>query len=139
MFILSVILILILLYTYYYLVELSQCPCFVANQHDKLYLDYMKFYLLLDLFTIVIALFITKKINHMDHILVIFSVLLVIFMHGYMTYNVYYFYKSIKSYCDCANQWQKYFIYYEGIVAGLVTLQYLISFLLIFILLHNRS
>lgn len=136
---LSVILIIILLYTYYYLVELSQCPCFVANQHDKLYLDYMKFYLLLDLFTIVIALFITKKINHMNHILVIGSVLLVIFMHGYMTYNVYYFYKSIKSYCECANQWQKYFVYYEGIVAGLVTLQYVISFLFIFILLHNRS
>jgi hypothetical protein len=136
---LSVILIIILLYTYYYLVELSNCPCFVANKHDKLYLDYMKFYLLLDLFSIVISLFLVKKIKNMNHLLVIGSVLLVIFIHGYMTYNVYYFYKSIKAYCECANQWQKYFVYYEGIVAGLVALQYVISFLLIVILIQNRS
>lgn len=138
MFILSLILIIIILYTYYYLVELSNCPCFVSNQHDKLHLDYIKFYLLLDLFTIIIALFLLERIKCIP-ILSIFSVLLVIFVHGYMTYNVYYFYKSIKAYCSCANQWQKYFVYYEGIVSSLVTLQYVISFLLIIIfLIHNR-
>jgi hypothetical protein len=136
--ILSLVLIILILYTYYYLVELSNCPCFVSNQDDKLYLDYMKFYLILDLFSILIALFLLN--TKIPNSLLIFSVLLVVFIHGYMTYNVYHFYNSIKAYCSCANQWQKYFVYYEGIVAGLVTLQYVISFLFIIIfLIHNRS
>jgi hypothetical protein len=136
--ILSFVLIILILYTYYYLVELSNCPCFVSNQDDKLYLDYMKFYLILDLLSIFISLCLLN--TKIPNSLLIFSVLLVVFIHGYMTYNVYHFYNSIKAYCNCANQWQKYFVYYEGIVAGLVTLQYVISFLFIIIfLIHNRS
>jgi len=141
--VLSIGLIIIILYTYYYLVELSNCPCFVSNQKDELQLDYMKFYLLLDLFTIVIALSLMNHVNpkggklknDVEQILVIFSVLLVTLIHGYMTYNVYYFYNSIQPYCNCANKWQKYYIYYEGIVAGLVTFQFVVSFLFIFIFL----
>lgn len=133
--ILSLILIVIILYTYYYLVELSQCPCF---QKDKVDLEYMKFYLLLDLFTIVIALFLMKRtIDMTSNVLLIFAVWLVIFVHGYMTYNVFQFYKSIKQDCFCANKWQKYFVYYEGIVGGLVALQYVISFLFILLFLIN--
>jgi hypothetical protein len=140
--ILSFVLIILILYTYYYLVELSNCPCFVSNKDDKLYLDYMKFYLILDLFSILIALFLLKHFNGklksgIENILLIFSVLLVIFIHGYMTYNVYHFYNSIKAYCSCANKWQKYFVYYEGIVSGLVSIQYIVSFLLIIIILIN--
>lgn len=133
--ILSLSLIVIILYTYYYLVELSHCPCF---QKDKVDLDYMKFYLLLDLFTIIIALFLMKrKLEITENVLLIFAVLLVIFVHGYMTYNVFHFYKSIKQDCFCANKWQKYFVYYEGIVGGLVALQYVISFLFILLFLIN--
>jgi len=139
---LSFVLIIIILYTYYYLVELKNCPCFIKK--EELQIDYMKFYLILDLFTIVIALFFLNhinkfrgKINNIENILVIFSVLLVIFIHGYMTYNVYYFYNSIQSYCNCANKWQKYYIYYKGIVSGLVSLQYIIAFLFIIIFLIN--
>ena len=142
--VLAFVLIIIILYTYYYLVELKNCPCFIKE--DELQLEYMKFYLLLDLFTIVIALFFLNhikqigcKIKNIENILVIFSVLLVIFIHGYMTYNVYFFYNSMNPYCNCANKWQKYYIYYKGIVSGLVSLQYIISFLFILIVLINSG
>jgi len=113
---LSFILIIILLYTYYYLVELAHCKCF---HKDKVDLEYMKFYVLLDLFTIIISLFLMKsKVNTIENMLLLFSVLLVIFVHGYMTYNVYHFYNSIRNDCYCVNKWQKYMVYYEGIILG---------------------
>jgi len=140
--ILSIALIIIILYTYYYLVELKNCPCFIQNKEENLNLEYMKFYTILDLFTILVSLFFIKHVKKIgiektSNVLVIFSVLLVAFIHGYMTYNVYHFYNSVKSNCQCVNQWQKYYIYYEGIVSSLVSLQYTISFLLILIMLIN--
>ena len=145
---LSIVLIIIILYTYYYLVELSNCPCFIANKKDEVQLNYMKFYLMLDLFSILIAMFLFRNIqskggklqNEIENVLLIASILIVVLIHGYMTYNVYYFYNSVKSYCNCVQQWQKYFVYYEGIVSGLVTLQYVISFIFIilFLLFSNQ-
>lgn len=140
--VLSIALIFIILYSYYYLVELKNCPCFIQNKEENLNLEYMKFYSILDLFTILVSLFFVQHVKKMgiektSNILVIFSVLLVICIHGYMTYNVYHFYNSVKSNCNCVNQWQKYYIYYEGIVSSLVSLQYTISFLLILIMLIN--
>lgn len=140
--ILSIALIIIILYTYYYLVELKNCPCFIQNKEESLNLEYMKFYSILDLFTILVSLFFVQHVKKIgiektSNVLVIFSVLLVAFIHGYMTYNVYHFYNSVKFHCQCANQWQKYYIYYEGIVSSLVSLQYTISFLLILIMLIN--
>ena len=140
--VLSIALIFIILYSYYYLVELKNCPCFIQNKEENLNLEYMKFYSILDLFTILVSLFFVQHVKKMgiektSNILVIFSVLLVICIHGYMTYNVYHFYNSVKSNCNCVNQWQKYYIYYEGIVATLVSFQYTISFLLIVIMLIN--
>lgn len=140
--ILSIALIIIILYTYYYLVELKNCPCFIQNKEERLNLEYMKFYSILDLFTILVSLFFVQHVKKIgiektSNVLVIFSVLLVAFIHGYMTYNVYHFYNSVKSNCQCVNQWQKYYIYYEGIVSSLVSLQYTISFLLILIMLIN--
>jgi hypothetical protein len=132
---LSFILIIILLYTYYYLVELAHCKCF---HKDKVDLEYMKFYVLLDLFTIIISLFLMKsKLNTIENMLLLFSVLLVIFVHGYMTYNVYHFYNSIRNDCYCVNKWQKYMVYYEGIFSGLVSLQYIVAFLFILTFLIN--
>lgn len=138
----------IILYTYYYLVEISKCPCFVANKADELNLEYIKFYLLLDLFSMFLYFFLIFYLKVpvkgqktkggatvTASVLVLFAILLVSFIHGYMTYNVYHFYQSIKSYCECANQWQRYFVYYEGIVASLVTLQYVLSFLLVILFL----
>lgn len=141
----------IVLYTYYYIVEISKCPCFVANKNEELNLEYIKFYLLLDLFSMFLYFFLIFYLNHTKKIqpvkwnkltrsiLVLFSILLVTFIHGYMTYNVYHFYKSVKSYCECVNQWQRYFIYYEGIVASLVTLQYVVSFLFIVLFLISSN
>jgi len=151
LYILSLCMIIILIYTYYYLVEISNCPCFLDNKRDTVNLEYMKFYVLLDLFSIIIALSLLhginqsgggkrKKVSFIENILIMFSIIIVVLVHSYMTYNVYQFYNSIKSSCACVNKWQKYFIYYEGIVSGLVSIQYILFFLfiLIFLLFHSK-
>jgi len=53
----SCVMIVIILYTYYYLQEISQCPCFIANKKKELNVDYMKFYLLLDLVSLLLFMF----------------------------------------------------------------------------------
>ena len=40
-----------------------------------------------------------------------------------MTYNVFHFFVNMKNECKCANKWQKYFIYAQGINTSLATLQ----------------
>lgn len=141
----SFIMIIIIIYSYYYITQLNNCPCFVEEKKDELNLQYIKFYLILDLFTIIVAFFLmnNKKMiggrsNKEYNIIITLSVLLVIFIHGYMTYNVYYFYKSVKEHCMCVNKWQKYFIYYEGILSSIVSLNYIFAFLfIIYTLLNN--
>lgn len=143
----SFILVSIILYSYYYVVQLKNCPCFIENKEDELNLQYIKFYLILDLFSIIIALLLMYNKKMMGggprskkefNFIITLAILLVIFIHGYMSYNVYYFYKSVKEHCSCVNKWQKYFIYYEGIVATLVSLNYVVAFLfIIYTLLAN--
>ena len=61
----------------------------------------------------------------------IISFMILLFIFGYMTYNVLGFYMSIKDSCKCANKWQKYFIYLQGIGASISTLRLLYGFLLV--------
>lgn len=133
-YILAIIIIVILLYTYFYVSKLSYCPCFLSNKEQKLNLEYIKFYIILDLFITIIALFIlfnqsnilkTNKDTYQFSLLSFISILFIIFIHGYLTYNVYYFYKSIRPFCECNEKWQKYIVYLEGISSGLLTLQYI--------------
>ena len=51
------ILIILILNTYYYVVELNNCPCFLEKKDDNLDLQYIKFYLLLYLFSILFLLY----------------------------------------------------------------------------------
>ena len=67
--------------------------------------------------------------------LTLFAILLALFIHGYMTYNVYHFYKSIRPYCECSQKWQKYIVYLEGISSGLITLQYVLFILFLLLVL----
>jgi hypothetical protein len=137
--------IVIILYTYYYLVEISTCPCFVANKKKELNVDYMKFYLLLDLISLLMFMFVVSnrqkggKPSSAESLLLVGALALILGIHSYMTYNVYHFYHSVKSYCDCANQWQKYFVYYEGIFSGLVSLQYIFTLLLVLLIFIRRK
>ena len=46
----------------------------------------------------------------------------VLILEGYIAYNVYKFQDTMKSPCKCADKWQKYYIYLQGIFAGLIVL-----------------
>lgn len=131
------ILIILILYTYYYVVKLNNCPCFLEKKEDNLDLQYIKFYLLLYLFIIIIS-FIIKQIRFnrgfYDKSLLfihILSIILAIFINFYMSYNVLLFYKSVKDRCSCVNKWQKFFIYYTGILSYIHMLIWISIFLFI--------
>jgi len=136
------ILIILILNTYYYVVELNNCPCFLEKKDDNLDLQFIKFYLLLYLFSIIIS-FILMHIRFnkgvYDNSLLFIhslSILLVIFINFYMSYNVLLFYNSVKDRCSCVNKWQKFFIYYTGIISYIHTLIW--TTLLLFIFLYIR-
>lgn len=142
--IISIILIILILYSYYYIVEISKCPCFIEDKKDELNLQYIKFYLLLDLFSVLMTIFLVNYKNKTQlrpktqyNFMLATSILLFIFITGYMSYNVYYFYKSVKERCDCVNKWQKYYIYYKGIMASIITIIYSLAFLFILYILLN--
>jgi hypothetical protein len=139
--ILPIILIVLCLFSYKYVKELEQCPCFEENKTDKLNIDYIKFYLLLYIFSLLIHIFILLFMPVSSHkyvkrgqlykSILMLSIIIMFIIHGYMGYSVYNFYQSIKDYCSCANKWQKYFIYYTGITSSLNVLFYIMIFLLI--------
>jgi hypothetical protein len=139
--ILPIILIVLCLFSYKYVKELEQCPCFEENKTDKLNIDYIKFYLLLYIFSLLIHVFILLFMPVSSHkyvkrgqlfkSILMLSIIIMFIIHGYMGYSVYNFYQSIKDYCSCANKWQKYFIYYTGITSSLNVLIYIMIFLLI--------
>ncbi|ADX05818.1 hypothetical protein 162322288 [Organic Lake phycodnavirus 1] len=144
----SCVMIVIILYTYYYLQEISQCPCFIANKKKELNVDYMKFYLLLDLVSLLLFMFLfynkiqkggkSNKTSLTENVWLLASLCLILFIHSYMTYNVYHFYNSVKTYCECVNQWQKYFVYYEGVFSGIVSLQYIFTLFLVILIMINQ-
>ena len=143
-YVLGIFIVVILLYTYYYVSQLKHCPCFLANQEKSLDLNYIQFYIILDIIVGVVALYLLSQKrgyvlnkNHLD-VLTLFAIILALIIHSIMTYNVYYFYKSIRPYCQCSEKWQKYIVYLEGISSGLISLQYVafILFLLLVLMFH---
>tara|TARA_B100000123_G_C25714144_1_gene421328 strand:- start:65 stop:556 length:492 start_codon:yes stop_codon:yes gene_type:complete len=142
--VLSIFAVIILVKVYHYLVDMESCPCFQSSQHKdmKVDLEYMKFYQVLEIVTTLIffgSLFI-YNLKHKSmkgggrigmRFISIISFMILLFIFGYMTYNVLGFYMSIKDSCKCANKWQKYFIYLQGIGASISTLRLLYGFLLV--------
>jgi hypothetical protein len=130
------------LVSYKYVRELEQCPCFEDNKTDKLNIEFIKFYLLLYIFSVLIHIFLIinyiplSSLKHTSNFLLLrmlmsLSIFIMFIIHGYMGYTVYHFYQSIKDYCSCATKWQRYFIYYTGITSSLNVLIYIMAFLFI--------
>ena len=140
--VLSLISIIILVKIYHYLVDLESCPCFKSGQHEhyKVDIEYMKFYQVLEIITtmiFVVSSFLARSNSKFMkggsagmRMISIMSFLILIYIFGYMSYNVFSFYMSMKDNCKCANKWQKYFIYVQGISSSLSALQLLFGFLL---------
>ena len=67
-------------------------------------------------------------------ILLFITMFILLFISGYMSYNVAGFYLNVKKECACVNKWQKYFVYLEGIFNSIYFLRILYILLFVAIL-----
>ena len=66
--------------------------------------------------------------------LVSIMILVIYFLIKYnVVVNVYNLSLNIKDDCDCANQWERFFLYYQGVVSGLQIVHYVIAALILLI------
>jgi hypothetical protein len=147
-FIFYIVCVYIFLHTYYYLVDIDNCPCFKKDGKYAVNIDFMKFFQVLEIFilTVFLSIFMYLKLfnkksmvsanikNHVPKILLITPIVVLLIISAFMSYNVLNFYNNIKEDCKCANSWYRYFIYYEGIVSLISVFRVVISFILLSIL-----
>tara|TARA_Y100000992_G_C20984332_1_gene358888 strand:- start:68 stop:559 length:492 start_codon:yes stop_codon:yes gene_type:complete len=133
----------ILLKTYDYLNKLENCDCFNDFQvyHSlKINIDFLKAYQIFEMFLVVMFIVIlffcrttrfrgNKKVFSLNF-LNSSVVLLLAFVTGYISYNVFLLYALSKDKCKCVDKWQKYFIYVQGIMGTLTFMR--IIFMLFF-------
>jgi hypothetical protein len=147
-FVLSLISIWILVSIYGYLNELEHCPCFTQINDVEKYssdISFLKFYQVLEILSLLVFTFIIftyksgkiggKKVNKtMMQFSFILTLSILMFISGYMSYNVLKFYLNVRHDCECVNTWQKYFIYLEGTLNSVYFLR-LLYFIIFFVLL----
>lgn len=131
-----------------YLNEVESCPCFNEQNNKEKYssnIEFMKFYQFLEILSLIIFIVLvnfykfplkSSKINNtgMLKIMLLISLFVLLFISGYMSYNVATFYLNMKKECICVNKWQKYFLYLEGIFNSIYFLRILYIVLFIMIL-----
>ena len=144
--ILYLLVIYIFVHTYIYLENLNNCACFKTNPKYKVDIEFMKFFQILEIiiFTTYFLLMLTigslsKKIiklqtNIIFKILTSISIGVLLFISAYMAYNVLNLYTNISSDCKCANEYYKYFVYYEGILSMSNIFRVFSMFITIFII-----
>jgi hypothetical protein len=74
-----------------------------------------------------------KKPNIVINIISSISLVLLLGISGYMAYNVLNLYTNIKEDCKCANEFYKYFVYYEGILSISNVFRFVAIFVTLFI------
>ena len=142
--VLSAISLFILISVYTYLNQIKGCDCFIQNQHSKynVNVEFLKFYQILEIITLMVfVIMITIYKNDIFKggnklgvkFFVSLSMLVLLFISGYMSYNSLIFYLTSKKDCKCVNQYQKYIIYIQGIFNSIYFLRLL--YLLVFVLL----
>ena len=131
-----------------YLNEVESCPCFNEQNNKEKYssnIEFMKFYQFLEIISLIIFIVLvnfykfplkSSKINNrgMLKIMLLISLFVLLFVSGYMSYNVAIFYLNMKKECICVNKWQKYFLYLEGIFNSIYFLRILYIVLFIMML-----
>ena len=147
-----VILLFLVIYAIFYVRELKNCVCFRSDDKYKVNLEFLEFYQYLELFSILIIflglfslnsnflnmLGVGKKKGNKSSgflmILVSIMILVIYFLIKYnVVVNVYNLSLNIKEDCDCSNQWERFFLYYQGVVSGLQIVHYVIAALILMI------
>ena len=137
--VLYAIILFIFIHTYLYLNQLNTCDCFVKNEKYSVNIEFMKFFQILEIFIFTIyigfMMFVTSKINKektpSPKILASISLALLVFISGYMAYNVINLYINISDDCKCATSVYRYFLYYQGVVGASTVLRFIALFIMI--------
>lgn len=146
-FVLCIVCIYILLHTYYYLQQIESCECFTKdNVKYGVNLEYMKFFQILHiiLFVLYVAWEFMKipiiDSKYATSFITTMLLILLLGVYGYMFYNIFNFYRNVKSDCKCVEpKFYKYFIYFEGVSSFMSLLQIIYSFALILIIITFQS
>jgi hypothetical protein len=140
----------ILIQTYYYLVKIDNCDCFNKNDKYAVNVEFMKFYQFLEMVLLSIFVFIGFLNSYRLKMIIpkisglFLSTLTFILLLGvsvYMSYNTFNFYMNVKDDCKCVNSWYKYFVYFEGITTFITALRIIFMLLFVFmalILFYNQ-
>jgi hypothetical protein len=130
----------ILIQTYYYLVKIDSCECFNKNEKYSVNVEFMKFYQFLEMILLTIFVFIGFLNSSKNKVIipkmsgVFLSTLTFVLLLGisiYMSYNTFIFYMNVKQDCKCVNSWYKYFVYFEGITTFITSLRIIFMILMV--------
>lgn len=128
MWIVNIISIIVLYFIYIYLKQLHTCNCVNNTYVSRLkYLEVI--FLALNVIAVCFAIFnkmhilgaLAKLKEHIFKILMIGGIFMLL-VYGFFAYNGYEFWLTMKDKCVCADGWQKYFIYLQTVVAGIILL-----------------
>jgi len=144
LFVLYLLVVYIFVHTYLYLENLNKCPCFNVNPEYSVNIEFMKFFQIFEIIIFTtyfgIMTFLSKKSfikkpnnNIMLNLLSSILIVLILCINGYMAYNVLNLYTNIREDCKCANEFYKFFVYFEGILSMSNVLRGVALFVTIFI------
>lgn len=142
----------VLLKTYEYLTKLEKCDCYndlIAYRSLKINIDFLKAYQIFEMFLIFMLIIIIfcqnslkiKAIKNAFSLKYLSTsiILLLTFVTGYLSYNVFLLYSISKEKCECMDKWQKYFLYVQGIMNSVAFMRLMFLFVIVFLLLLSHS
>lgn len=124
------------IHTFYYLKKAENTGCFTP----KVNLKYMQFFQLLEIVALTLTVvflpyFLKMKnkkgkgsISLLEPLLI---TLVVLGINLYMAFNVYNFYFELKQCFELKNQWNKWWLYWEGIASGIASVRGILSLTMI--------
>jgi len=114
------------IHTFYYLKKAENTGCFTP----KVNLKYMQFFQLLEIVALTITVLFfpyflkTKnKKGKMSLFEPLLITLVVLGINAYMAFNVYNFYFELKNCFELKQQWNKWWLYWEGIAATIASIR----------------
>jgi hypothetical protein len=128
----NILTIIVFYFIYYYLKGLRTCPCvnqLYAGNLEKVQEIFLGLNALMLILTSLLHFNILPMFKqfekHLFKALILSGVVMLVF-YTYIVYNTYYFYSTMGAHCECANKWEKYYLYYDAIIISFTLLSTLI-------------
>jgi NhaP-type Na+/H+ or K+/H+ antiporter len=137
--VLYAILLYLYIHTFYYLKKAEHTGCFTP----KVNLKYMQFFQLLEIVALTLTIvffpyFLKMKAKNKKNMSILEPLLITLVVLGinmYMAYNVYHFYFELKQCFELKQQWNKWWLYWEGIASAVASVRGILSLSVITLLL----